>query len=301
MMKKLTILAILTAILAFSGVSAQVVKEIPNPQKVGTTSEIHVTNDGKVTIQGAYVQQVAGSTFYLRIYWGDSYFKVIARTNSNTKITRKYGGSALVSEIKAGDFLTITGKILEGSDSFNVIAETVKDWSLQDEKAKYSGKVASVGVPDTYSFTITLTDGSLVTVHTTPDTDIVKGSLRISVSELKSGDKITSATGVYKYPTKTLEAKNVVVYQDQSLFWPKNFEGKLESISSLGLPTILSVNIDGQIYNVYLGEGAVILNKNKETTTLQRFVVGDTVRFYGMIRKTDLSAIDAEVVRNKSL
>ena len=41
-----------------------------------------------------------------------------------------------------------------------------------------------------------------------------------------------------------------------------------------------------------------MMSKNKAETTLQRFTVGDKVRFYGAIRQTNLFEIDAEIIRN---
>jgi hypothetical protein len=42
------------------------------------------------------------------------------------------------------------------------------------------------------------------------------------------------------------------------------------------------------------------MSKNKAATTLQRFTVGDMVRFYGSVRQTNLREIDSEVIRNIS-
>lgn len=300
-MKKIIILSFILSFSAVSFVSAQIIKEIPNPASVGTTSEIHVTSDSKVVLQGAYVQQVAGSNFYTRIYWGDSYFKLTIRTNKDTKITRKFGGSANISEIQPGDFLTVNGTILAGSDSFNVIATSMKDWSLQDEKAKFKGKITSVGNPNPDSFSMILSDGSSITVHVAGSGMVTKGALNLYVGQLKAGDVVSSATGNYNYPTNTLEATSVVIYQDQSIFWAKNFQGKLKSLSGTTLPTQAVITIDDKDYDVYLSSDSSVLNTAKNATSLARFVIGDTVRIYGNIRKTNLSIIDATVIRNISL
>ncbi len=49
-----------------------------------------------------------------------------------------------------------------------------------------------------------------------------------------------------------------------------------------------------------------ILKNNKSIAQIARFVVGDTIRFYGAVREeektlTDALVVDAEVVRNLSL
>jgi len=51
-------------------------------------------------------------------------------------------------------------------------------------------------------------------------------------------------------------------------------------------------------YTVYLAKGASVLKKNRAAATLGRFVVDDTVRFYGAVRQTNFTEVDAEIVRD---
>ena len=116
--------------------------------------------------------------------------------------------------------------------------------------------------------------------------------------DITAGDKILSVAGLYDYPSNTLTASNVEVFQSKTIFKPRNFEGTLKSISGTTLPVSLVVTVGSTDYTIYLNEKASVLKNNKKPTTLTRFVVGDTVRAYGSIRETNLTEIDAEIVRD---
>lgn len=88
------------------------------------------------------------------------------------------------------------------------------------------------------------------------------------------------------------------MYQDKSIFVERNFQGTLKSVSTVVLPATLVVTVGATDYTVYLADSSSVLRNNRKPTTLSRFVVGDTVRFYGAIRETNFEEIDAEVVRD---
>ena len=107
-----------------------------------------------------------------------------------------------------------------------------------------------------------------------------------------------SAPGTYDYPTNTLTASSVDVYQSKSIFTSRNFEGTLKSICGTALPAVLTVTVGGTDYTAYLPDKSAVLKSNKSATSLTRFVVGDTVRLYGKIRQANLTEIDADTVRD---
>lgn len=120
------------------------------------------------------------------------------------------------------------------------------------------------------------------------------------------GDTVVLADGVYDYSRNTLSASDIVVFQSKENFQPRNFEGKLKSIDGTSAPTILVVTIAGEDYTVMISSSTKVLKKNRSLVKLARFVVGDTVRFYGAIKENDKILYDklivpAEVVRNTSL
>ncbi|MBV9159817.1 MAG: hypothetical protein JO019_04445, partial [Candidatus Kaiserbacteria bacterium] len=111
---------------------------------------------------------------------------------------------------------------------------------------------------------------------------------------------VLSAPGTYDYGSNTLAASALTIFQAKDVFVSKNFQGTLKALAGTNLPTTLTVTIDGVDYTVYLTAKTSILNNKKASVGLYRFAAGDTVRLYGKIRETNLSEIDAEVVRDTS-
>ena len=146
--------------------------------------------------------------------------------------------------------------------------------------------------------TLTLTDKKLGAITVVPPDTITKGARTIVPAELAVGDKVLSASGTFDYSTKTFSASAMEIYQTKSIFVAQNFQGTLKSLSGTALPVSAVITVGTKDYTVYFAAGASIMNKNKAATSLQRFTVGDTVRFYGSIRPTNLSEIDATALRN---
>ena len=162
------------------------------------------------------------------------------------------------------------------------------------------GNVVSVS-QESDSFVLKTVKGNTITIETDIDTPIRKGARIIKVGDLEKGDTILSAKGIFDYGSYTMSAAAITVFQDKSVFKPRNFEGVLKNISGRELPTTLLVAVNGKDYTVYLGSKAEILNKNRKPIGLIRFVAGDIVRFYGAVRESDLSAVDAEVLRDMNI
>lgn len=261
-------------------------------------SEIHIKPDGTFSATNAVVVQKAGTNLFSRVTWGTVYLRLtIITTSGNTpvKITKNNGGVATVDDIKEGDILVVKGTLAPGADTLLINAATIKDLSLNKEPKTFSGTVKSVD----YSGSFVLPHKTLgnVKVLVDRDTTITKGVRTIALGEVSPGDKIVSLSGTYDYDTKTLQATSSVVYQDKAVFSPKNFEGKLKSIGST-LPTTLTVTVGKKDYTVYLAPTASVMSKSKAASTLQRYTVGDSVRFYGSIRQTNLLEIDSDSIRN---
>ncbi len=260
-------------------------------------AEIHVDREGNARIEGAKVAQVAGTSFYVRLYWGDAFIRFIVKTKSNVQVTRSLGEPTTLSEVAVGDILSLSGQLESGSDSLVLVADTIKDLSIQKGQSKFSGVVTAVE-PLNNRFTMAPNMSSSVAVLVGTTTKIMKGSRLIDLSRVKLGDKITKAVGEYDYGTKTLSAREITVYVDKNIFLPKNFQGTLKAIDGAGNPV---VTIDGVEYTVKLEAGAVILNKIRESILLSRFLVGDKVRLYGNVVEADEPIINASVLRNINL
>ncbi len=271
---------------------------------LGTTAhaaEINVTKTGTATISGAKVMQIVGNTFFTRLYWGDSFARFTVRANTDTKFFRATGEATTIAEISEGDILDATGILEPQSSSLTMNAATIKNSSVLKEQAALSGTVISVDTSDARQFLLSSKDRGVVMVNTASTTQFIKGSRAIDLDHVRAGDRITKVIGDYDLAAKKIAARTVLVYIDSNIFKPRNFTGKLVEAPSSPDATILKITINKTTYTVNLDPKVLILNNKKNPTTLQRFVIGDTIRFYGAIREVDDPIIDAEVVRNLNL
>jgi len=56
-------------------------------------------------------------------------------------------------------------------------------------------------------------------------------------------------------------------------------------MDSKSLPVNMVITVGGKDYKVYLPKGSVVMRKNRSSASLERFVAGDVVRFYGSIKE----------------
>lgn len=266
------------------------------------SSEIHVTKDGQATMSNAKVVQIAGSTIFARLYWGDAFIRFTIKTNSKTTFLRATGEATTIAEIKEGDILDTIGELETGSNTLNLVATSIKNASVQKEQSTLSGTVTNVNL-SARQFTLDTKDRGEVTVTTGVTTPYKKGSRTLDIGSLRIGDYVSKTFGDYDYATKTLVAEEVTIYIDMSIFKPQNFAGKL-----LEDPTILNdgsatlkILLGNTAYIANLPSDAIVMRSNRNLATLQRFIGGDSIRVYGVIQEIDDPVIDVEVIRNMSL
>lgn len=263
------------------------------------SSEIHVTKDGRAAVSSAKVMQIAGNTFYSRLYWGDAFVRMTIKTNSATKFLRAGGEATTIAEINDGDLLDASGELQSQSDTLTLMASSVKNSSVQKEQTTLSGNVKSVDLLNR-KFTLYSKERGEVTVNISTSTQFTKGNRTLDLEHVHVGDRITKTSGDYDIPTKTLATQSVVTYVDSTLFKPRNFIGKLTKTPSL-TDTSIKVTVGEVAFTVIIGDKTTILRNNKGTTTLQRFIAGDSIRLYGTRREADDPVIDAEIIRNTNL
>lgn len=270
------------------------------PFVANAMAEIHVTNDGKAAISSAKVIQISGSTFFTRLYWGDAFIRFTVKANSSTKFMRATGEATTRDEIAPGDLLDVTGELEPQSDTLSLIASSVKNSSVQKEQSAVAGNIVTINLA-TRQFTMGDAYRGLVTVNVSTSTQFVKGSRIIDLEHLRLGDRITKASGDYDIPSKTLAAQFVIVYIDANIFKAQNYVAKLVETPTITSPQTLKVLLNKKEYTVYVNDKTIFMKTDRSITTLQRFVAGDPIKFYGAIREVDEPIIDAEVVRNLNL
>ena len=260
-------------------------------------SEISIKPDGTFFATNVVVMQKsekAGTNLFSRVTWGSVFLRITVLASS-AKITKNNGGSATVEDIQIGDILDVEGTLAPGADTLLINATSIRDLSLNIESKNISGIIKTLNATLN---TLTLMDKKLGAITVVAPYNIQKGARTISAGELVVGDKVLSASGSFDYSTKTFTAENMEVYQDKSIFKAQNFQGTLKSLSGTALPTSAVITVGKTDYTIYLAASAKVMSKNKATTTLQRFTLGDKLRFYGAIRQTNLFEIDAEIIRN---
>ena len=262
------------------------------------SSEIHVTKDGKASVSSAKMMQQAGNTFYARLYWGDAFVRLTIKTNSTTKFFRATGEATTIAEIKDGDLLDVSGELQSQSDTLTLIARTIKNSSVQKEQATLSGEVTAIN-PSIRQFTMNNKERGFITVNTSTTTEFIKGSRTLDIEHVRIGDRITKTSGDYDIPSRTLTATSVTTYIDTALYKPRLFVGKLAEIHSA--TTSIKAMVNDTLFTVFINDKTEIMRNNRSATTLQRFIAGDTIRFYGTRREADDPIVDAEIIRNTNL
>jgi len=260
-------------------------------------SEISIKPDGTFFATNVVVMQKSekvGANLFSRVTWGSVFLRITVLASS-AKITKNNGGSAALEDIQIGDILDVEGTLAPGADTLLINATSIRDLSLNIESKNISGIIKTLNATLN---TLTLMDKKLGAITVVAPYNIQKGARTISAGELVVGDKVLSASGSFDYSTKTFTAENMEVYQDKSIFKAQNFQGTLKSLSGTALPTSAVITVGKTDYTIYLAASAKVMSKNKATTTLQRFTLGDKLRFYGAIRQTNLFEIDAEIIRN---
>lgn len=262
-------------------------------------SEMHLTKDGAASISQAKVMQIAGNTLFARLYWSDAFIRFTIKTNSSTKFFRGTGEKTTISEIKEGDILDVTGTLETGTDTLNLVATSIKNSSVQKGQATLSGTVTNIDLSQR-QFIMSTKDNGDVTIKTGISTPFLKGTRTLSIGDLHVGDTITKTSGDFDYTAKILITDKVSIYTDMSIYKPQNYTGKLTETPVSGA-TSIKITVGKTIYTVYFNDKTSIMRANRSAATLARFVVGDSIRFYGTRREIDDPIIDAEVIRNTDL
>jgi ribosomal protein L19 len=269
---------------------------IPSPKSVGAPLSLSIEDSGDTALHGARITQITGTTVFAVQYWELLPVRWVIRTSETTKYAHRFGNPIVFSQLSVGDFLSVEGSFSGTSDSLGVDAKSIKNWSVSTEGSSFEGKVSSL-VDQSGVFILTLGDGNTVLVKPRSGAAVTRGVVRVGAGDVRAGDKIIEVTGVYNHLDRSLAADTIKIFQDAKKFAPRNFQGELVRIDATTLPTVIVVRVVGQEYTVYLSDKTEVLRKDKSKVRLERFVVGDTVRFYGRVREAEWTSVDAEVLR----
>ncbi|MFA6006245.1 MAG: DUF5666 domain-containing protein [Candidatus Paceibacterota bacterium] len=298
-MKKLLLVLLTVPSFAFAQVDTTTPTQISILQNIVGTDrrpEITVTRDGAMTLRNVKIAQFAGTTFFARLVWGDMFLRVTIKTNGDTKFYRRYGEATTLKELKEGDYLNIDGTLEANGNTFTMAARNVVDLMVLKETSAFSGNIGAV-MADQNAFTLYSTKYGPVRVNV-GSAPIYKGTLTITTPWLQAGDKVISVSGEYNHADNSLAATAVNVFIDLKQFEPRNYSGKILSITN---QSKIRAVLDRKEYDVVLDGNTKLLNKNRSTISFKRFVEGDEIRLYGATSEAATTTITAEVIRNLSL
>ncbi len=277
--------------------SALIALLLPVLASATDSSELHITPRGTLSATNLTLLQKSGTNLFTRAYWGNAFIRVTVLVGTSTVIAKNHGEKTTVVDVREGQLLDVEGTLASGSDSLIVNASDIRVLSLVTESKTLAGKVQSTN-PSALTLVLPNAKFGATTVIVPASAPITKGARTIEFGDIAVGNKILSVSGTYNYDTNTLTATSLEIFQDKTMFTPRNFQGALKSISGTTLPVTAVILVGGTDYTVYLSAKASVLKNNKSPASLARFVIGDTVRFYGGIRQTNFIEIDAEIIRD---
>jgi len=265
---------------------------------VGSTTEVHISDNGKVLVRGAKVSAVSSSSITASNSWGSAVITWTVTPSTNAQFVRRFGGASALNEIQVGDFVSFSGDIDSSMASLNVKAAIIKDWSLQ-ERQVFSGTVKSIDAANS-AFVLTTSHGD-INVKMAANATITKGGSTAAFADIQVGARLTDVRGVYNSASNTLMADSVKIFVNTALLEKRIFEGTVKAINGTTVPTTLVVTTENKDYTVNLAADTSILTNTWLRGALANVHIGDHVRIYGAVETQNNLIIDATVIRDTNL
>lgn len=87
---------------------------------------INIANNGLVFVRGARITAISGDAITTSMSWGSASFSWVIKTSGSTKFINQQGQKQTISNLKVGDAVTVTGKLVGDSGQFTINAEFVR-------------------------------------------------------------------------------------------------------------------------------------------------------------------------------
>ena len=98
-----------------------------SPSAASPVLEMHIANNGLVLLRGARVLSVSGSVITVEMVWGTNTFTWNVGTTYNTEFFTSTGEKETLSNIQAGDTVTVTGMLSGSGTGQSLSAEYVRE------------------------------------------------------------------------------------------------------------------------------------------------------------------------------
>ena len=89
--------------------------------------EFHIANNGLALLRGTRVVSVSGNVIRVAMEWGSTSFTWSVITQHNTQYLNAKGEKAALSDVQAGDILTVTGTLNTGGTENEVLAQYIRE------------------------------------------------------------------------------------------------------------------------------------------------------------------------------
>lgn len=106
---------------------SQIVVPSASPTAVPTMLGVNIANNGSVFIRGASVKSVSDNQILASVSWGSTVFSWVIQTTPTTKFLNHAGQKITISDIKVGDIVNVTGKLLSNENQFTINAEFIRE------------------------------------------------------------------------------------------------------------------------------------------------------------------------------
>ncbi len=205
----------LTHILGTVGIASALTFALPvmtSALEIGSTTKLHVQENGTVHVAGAEVTSVAGNIINAVTRFKDSVINMTITTNASTTIAANNSKTATTADVKVGDKITISGVLTSFGSTINLTATKIRDITSMQYWRSKSGNITAVS-PATGSFTIKHGTTNLV-IQTTASTTIkLANNATGTISTLTVGDKV-KVSGFLRSDNSALVASTIQVKDD---------------------------------------------------------------------------------------
>ena len=167
--------------------------EIRMDAKHRPSPDVHVNAGGKVHLSGAKVLSVSGNTLTLRVTFGSLNMDWTVVADSNTKVNREHGGTAVMGDIKVGDVVNVQGMLDTTSSSPKVLATHIKDFNLHAalKGNLFQGKLVSLTSSTTPATAVLNIEGTNYPLIIPSGISILGNNwMPVSLSSFQVGNKI---------------------------------------------------------------------------------------------------------------
>ncbi len=131
---------------------------------------------------------------------------VVVNILESTKLKRRFGGEARLSEFEVGDEVIIVGNKINDNE---IDASTIKDLSIQKHNTVFVGEILSLATPS--SLVIRTLQREIQTVYMSSSTVYYEANTKITYANLSIGDKIVVKGALWNRVQSKIDASKILL------------------------------------------------------------------------------------------